>query len=181
MRPRRCGTILSRGGTIQDMSNKLDKVATTLAENVNTIHSAGYSSTGVTGLDFFVSGDDDPLSAANIVVNRELMSDVNKVAVSSGDPAMRRALWEGGLPAVQASTDPLIQFLLKIQDVTRATRTEYEGKVQAPTDRASEALAKASVSPFLDQARLVHRTVSMEKKSLNVVANPRVVQSAGGA
>ncbi|NJC05883.1 hypothetical protein GGQ97_001676 [Sphingomonas kaistensis] len=65
-----------------------------------------------------------------------------------GDPAVRKALWEGGLPAVQASDDPLIQFLARIQDVTRATRTEYEGKVQAPTDRASEALAKARFAVF---------------------------------
>ncbi|MFN3727015.1 MAG: S46 family peptidase [Allosphingosinicella sp.] len=60
-----------------------------------------------------------------------------------GEPAVRRALWEGGLAAVQASDDPLIQFLLRIQDVTRAARSEYEGTVQAPTDRASEALARA--------------------------------------
>ena len=62
---------------------------------------------------------------------------------SLGDSAVRRRLWEGGLTAVQASDDPLIQFLLRIQPVTRATRGEYEGKVQAPTDRASEALARA--------------------------------------
>lgn len=65
-----------------------------------------------------------------------------------GDPAVRRALWEGGLAGVQASNDPLIQFLLRIQDVTRSTRADYEGKVQAPTDRASEALAKARFAVF---------------------------------
>jgi hypothetical protein len=60
-----------------------------------------------------------------------------------GDLAVRRRLWEGGLAAVRASDDPLIQFLLRIQAPTRAARTEYEGKVQAPTDRATEALARA--------------------------------------
>jgi hypothetical protein len=60
-----------------------------------------------------------------------------------GDIAVRRRLWEGGLAAVQASDDPLIQYLLRIQDITRATRSEYEGRVQAPTDRASEKLARA--------------------------------------
>jgi hypothetical protein len=59
------------------------------------------------------------------------------------DPALRRRLWEGGLAAVQASDDPLIQFVLRIQDITRTTRSDYEGTVQAPTDRASEALARA--------------------------------------
>jgi hypothetical protein len=65
-----------------------------------------------------------------------------------GDPAVRRALWQGGLAAVQASNDPLIQFLLRIQDVTRSTRADYESKVQAPTDQASEALAKARFAVF---------------------------------
>jgi hypothetical protein len=57
-------------------------------------------------------------------------------------------LWEGGLAAVQASDDPLIQFLLRIQEPTRAARSEYEGKVQAPTDRASEALARARFAVY---------------------------------
>jgi hypothetical protein len=65
-----------------------------------------------------------------------------------GDPAVRRRLWEGGLAAVRASDDPLIQFLLRIQEPTRAARSEYEGKVQAPTDRASEALARARFAVY---------------------------------
>ncbi|MGQ2990882.1 MAG: S46 family peptidase [Brevundimonas sp.] len=66
------------------------------------------------------------------------------------DPAVRRALWEGGLAAIQASDDPLIQYLLKIQEPTRAVRTEWEEKVQGPTDRASEALAAARFAAYGD-------------------------------
>jgi len=66
------------------------------------------------------------------------------------DPAVRRALWEGGLAAVEASDDPLIQYLLQIQEPTRAIRTEWEEKVQAPTDRASEALATARFAAYGD-------------------------------
>ncbi len=58
-----------------------------------------------------------------------------------GDPAVRQALWEGGLPALQASDDPMIRFLLAIQDETRGARSEWEERVQGPTDRAAEALA----------------------------------------
>ncbi len=67
-----------------------------------------------------------------------------------GDPAVRRRLWEGGLAAVRASDDPLIQFLLRIQEITRAARGDYEGNVQAPTDRASEALARARFAIYGD-------------------------------
>ncbi|QTC90343.1 S46 family peptidase [Brevundimonas goettingensis] len=66
------------------------------------------------------------------------------------DPAVRRALWEGGLAAIQASDDPMIQYLLLIQEPTRAIRTEWEEKVQAPTDRGSEALAKARFAAYGD-------------------------------
>jgi hypothetical protein len=66
------------------------------------------------------------------------------------DPAVRRALWEGGLAAIQASDDPMIKYLLSIQEPTRAIRTEWEEKVQAPTDRASEQLATARFAAYGD-------------------------------
>ncbi len=66
------------------------------------------------------------------------------------DPAVRRALWEGGLPAVQASTDPLIQYVLAIDAQARVVRTDWENRVQAPTDRASEQLATARFAVFGD-------------------------------
>ncbi|WP_278070368.1 S46 family peptidase [Brevundimonas sanguinis] len=66
------------------------------------------------------------------------------------DPAVRRALWEGGLPAVQASTDPLIQYVLAIDADARAVRTDWENRVQAPTDRASEQLSAARFAVFGD-------------------------------
>jgi hypothetical protein len=66
------------------------------------------------------------------------------------DPAVRRALWEGGLAAVEASDDPLIQYLLAIQEPTRAIRAEWEEKVQAPTDRASERLAALRFQTYGD-------------------------------
>ena len=66
------------------------------------------------------------------------------------DPAVRHALWDGGLAAIQASDDPMIRYLLAIQQPTRAIRTEWEEKVQAPTDRASEQLATARFAAYGD-------------------------------
>jgi hypothetical protein len=65
-----------------------------------------------------------------------------------GDVAVRRRLWDGGLAAVEASDDPLIRFVLRAQPMMRAARAEYEEKVQAPTDRASEALAAARFAAY---------------------------------
>jgi hypothetical protein len=66
------------------------------------------------------------------------------------DPAVRRTLWQGGLAAVQASTDPLIRYALLIQEPTRAVRHAWEETVQAPTDRASERLADARFAVYGD-------------------------------
>jgi hypothetical protein len=66
------------------------------------------------------------------------------------DPAVRRALWEGGLAAIEASDDPLIQYLLRIQEPTRAVRAAWEEQVQAPTDRASERLAALRFQTYGD-------------------------------
>ena len=65
-----------------------------------------------------------------------------------GDPAVRKALWQGGLAAVEASNDPLIAFVRAIQPVIRAARTDYEAKVQSPTDQASEKLAAARFAVY---------------------------------
>lgn len=69
---------------------------------------------------------------------------------SLGDPAVRRALWEGGLAAIEASDDPMIRYLLELQAPTRAIRSDWEARVQAPTDRASERLAAARFAAYGD-------------------------------
>ena len=67
-----------------------------------------------------------------------------------GDPAVRRALWEGGLEAIRASTDPMIVFARAMQYNSRAVRSDWEARVQAPTDRASERLAAARFAAYGD-------------------------------
>jgi Peptidase S46 len=64
------------------------------------------------------------------------------------DPGVRRTLWQGGLAAIQASTDPLIRYALAIQEPTLAVRRAWEETVQAPSDRASERLADARFAVY---------------------------------
>ena len=64
-----------------------------------------------------------------------------------GDPAVRRALWEGGLPAIQASTDPLIQHVLRTDPAARAAARKRwaaigkSGKAQAALKRGRDPFA----------------------------------------
>jgi hypothetical protein len=59
------------------------------------------------------------------------------------DPAVRKALWDGGAAAVNASTDPMIALARAIDPDARAVRKIYEDEVQAPVATGQEKIAKA--------------------------------------
>ena len=65
-----------------------------------------------------------------------------------GDPAVRKALWDGGWAAVKASSDPMIQYAIRIDPEARRLLTLYNEKVSGPTTAASEALAKARFAAY---------------------------------
>jgi len=58
-------------------------------------------------------------------------------------PEVREKLWDGGMAAVEASDDPMIQLALELEPEARALRKRYEDEVEAPMDAASERIAKA--------------------------------------
>ncbi len=60
-----------------------------------------------------------------------------------GDSTVRKALWEGGLQAVQTSDDPLIRFVLATDADSRAVRKLYEDEVSGPIDQAQQKIAHA--------------------------------------
>lgn len=67
-----------------------------------------------------------------------------------GDPAVRQALFAGGMTAIAASRDPMIQFVLRIDPDARQLRTMWNEQVSGPTTIASEKIAKARFAVFGD-------------------------------
>lgn len=59
------------------------------------------------------------------------------------DAKVRAQLYAGGESAIEASTDPLIEFARKIDPDMLAERKAYEAEVTAPTRAASERIAHA--------------------------------------
>jgi hypothetical protein len=67
------------------------------------------------------------------------------------DPATRKALWDGGLPAIQASKDPLIQYVLATDAAARQARKAYEEKVTGPSGQAAQKIAAARFAVYGDK------------------------------
>jgi hypothetical protein len=65
-----------------------------------------------------------------------------------GDPAVRKALWDGGWAAVQASDDPMIRYALKIDPEARRIRAASEEQVAGPTARSAAAIARARFAVY---------------------------------
>jgi hypothetical protein len=61
---------------------------------------------------------------------------------------LRKRLWEGGEAAVRASSDPLIQFVLATDAASRAVRKDYEARVEGPSARALERIARARFAVY---------------------------------
>ena len=66
------------------------------------------------------------------------------------DPAVRKALWEGGLPAIQASRDPMIQYALKLADRQRELKKASDAAYSGPLALAGAKLADARFAAFGD-------------------------------
>lgn len=65
-----------------------------------------------------------------------------------GDPVVRKALWEGGREAIEASDDPMIVLARRVEPKARALRHRYEAEVEAPQVRGTEMLADARFAVY---------------------------------
>jgi V8-like Glu-specific endopeptidase len=65
-----------------------------------------------------------------------------------GDPAVRKALWEGGSEAVAKSDDPFIALVRAIDPQARAIRTRYENEIESVIDRNAELIAAARFEKY---------------------------------
>jgi hypothetical protein len=80
-----------------------------------------------------VLGNESPQQLANRMID----------ATKLGDPAVRKALWDGGMKAVMASDDPFIKAMVQLDPYTRSLRKDYEARVNSVIDKADEKIAAA--------------------------------------
>jgi hypothetical protein len=85
-----------------------------------------------------VLGDESPREAATRLVR----------GTKVFDPKVRRALWDGGARAIAASKDPMIALARAVDPEARAIRKVVEDRVEAPTRRAAELIARARFAVY---------------------------------
>ncbi|MEU4687279.1 flagellar hook-associated protein FlgK [Actinoplanes sp. NPDC023714] len=161
--------MLTRGGTLQSMSQRLDTVATTLASTVNALHSSGYSVDGTTGEDFFVPSNALPLSAANITVG---VTDPAKLAVSSGDPT--------GTPGVLDGV--IADDLSELSTSRTGADAEYQSLIGDLGVAAQSSIRRRdiqnAVTDQVDAARDAESGVNLDEEMTNLLTYQRGYEAA---
>jgi hypothetical protein len=90
-------------------------------------------------------GAGDPL-VVKILAGRTTAAAAAEMVAGSTltDPYVRHALHDGGVSAVDASTDPLIQVVKMIDEGARAARKQYEDEVEGPMRQVGEKITRAT-------------------------------------
>lgn len=93
------GYVEMRDQVIPNYQDKMAHLTKTIAEEVNTLHQAGYGLDGVTGRAFFTMNDASlEFNTKNIRVNQEIIDDLNCIAAASEfnpDPDADPAVYQG--------------------------------------------------------------------------------------
>jgi flagellar hook-associated protein 1 len=79
------GTIDARDGSLASLQSSINTLASTLITQVNSIFSAGYSSTGTTGANFFNGTDASSISVNHTLVSTPSLMQSSDSATASGD------------------------------------------------------------------------------------------------
>ena len=94
---------------------------------------------------------DDPVTT--LLLGKDSPEDLAAALVNGthlDDPAVRKALFDGGLAAITASPDPMIQYALRLDPEARAVRKAWEDRVTGPAVLPTEAIARARFDAYGD-------------------------------
>ncbi len=96
-------------------------------------------------------GADD--ADARLILGRESPEQLAERLVAGtrlADPAYRRQLWEGGLAAIEASDDPMIDFARRLNPRYRELRSAVDAQYTGPLTAAGARLADARFAAYGD-------------------------------
>jgi flagellar hook-associated protein 1 FlgK len=160
----------TRDKTIPEMQKNLDLLATTIMNQVNSVHAAGIGANGSTGVNFF-----DPFrtSAATMALNVEVENDQNLIAASiSGEPGDTR----------NAQAISQLRYDRVMQSGTSTINEFYASMIGSLGIRTEEAeTLKDNYSLLvtqLENARQSVQGVSIDEEVTNMIKYQRAYEAA---
>ena len=94
-------------------------------------------------------GADDPLTKQ--ILGKQSPEELATQLVQGShlaDPQWRKQMWDGGEKAIDASKEPMIQFMRRVETLSNTLRKQYENEVNAPTTQANEIIAQIRFARF---------------------------------
>ncbi|GIE27927.1 flagellar hook-associated protein 1 [Actinoplanes italicus] len=186
--------LLARDGTLAGWSKRLDDVATTLATTVNSVHNGtaldadgnpmpAYGVDGSSGLDFFVErngrvdADGRPvINAATITVNQDLLNNVDKLAVSSGDPTGQAP---PGLKVLDGNRADALADLADSRTGADATYQQLIGDLGVASQSSIRRRdIQNAVTDQVDAARDAESGVNLDEEMTNLLTYQRGYEAA---
>jgi flagellar hook-associated protein 1 FlgK len=180
--------LLSRGGTLDSWSKRLDDVATTLASTVNSVHNGtaldadlntipAYGLDGSSGLDFFVPNQPGvALTARSITVNSEILDNVDKLAVSSGDPT---GLDTGGVKVLDGNRADALADLADSRTGADAAYQQLIGDLGVASQSSIRRRdIQNAVTDQVDAARDAESGVNLDEEMTNLLTYQRGYEAA---
>ncbi|GAA4932188.1 flagellar hook-associated protein FlgK [Actinoplanes utahensis] len=179
--------LLRKGGTLATWSQRLDDVATKLAADVNGVHAgtnidpetnqpvAAFGYDGSSGLQLFVPKEGATLNARNIMVNQEIVDDVDKLAISSGNPKSADA-------ATRVLDGDRADALAELADSRTGADAAYQSLIgdlgvaaQSSTRRRD---IQNAVTDQVDAARDSESGVNLDEEMTNLLTYQRGYEAA---
>lgn len=171
------GYLDMRDEVIPNYQEKVSTLARTIAEEVNTLHRAGYALDKSTGRDFFVISDlSADFNAQNIRVNLDLVADVNLIAAAGGtvdpaDPTGPLLVYEGD--NTNATAIALLKNKLTLNGGTASFDDYYTsliGQLGVQGQETSQMLAnKTYIIEQLNNRRDAISGVSLDEEMTNMI------------
>ncbi|MEV0896861.1 flagellar hook-associated protein FlgK [Actinoplanes sp. NPDC049802] len=172
---------LGKNGILKTISNRLDTIATYLARDVNSLHESAYGLDGSSGLQFFVDGSavpqtDSTINASNIAVNKDLLDDVDKVAVSSGNPTAPQS------SGARILDGDLAFALSELDDAQDGADAEYRALIGELGVSAQSAIRRRdiqnAVTDQVDASRDAESGVNLDEEMTNLLTYQRGYEAA---
>jgi flagellar hook-associated protein 1 FlgK len=162
------GLVDARDTVLQDLRQKINLMATTLIEGVNSVHKLGVSLDGSTNLDFFTGTD-----ASTIAVNKDLTADTRKIQLSADTDEGDNTVAANLLKWLDASQEGLGKMTVT-QHYNEAVAT-YGQELANTNNRLAD---QEVISHTLKQQRAGVSGVSLDEEMSSLIQFQRAYQAS---